>query len=218
VQTLFGGLVVLVGLLLLLDTTGVLETRSLLLYTPSVLVLVGLWALLQSGFRNLVGPVVLVGVGAAIQLLVLDYVTVDQLVVFWPLLVVAFGLSVVLGNYRSRVRATDDAYSSLFAAFGGVERRNTSKSFAGADLTALFGGAELDLRDAAVADRPATVNAVALFGGAEIIVPREWNVRMEVLPVLGAASDERPRREGRNEAVDLVVTGFTAFGGVSVTD
>jgi hypothetical protein len=218
VQTLFGGLVVLVGLLLLLDTTGVLETRSLLRYAPSLLVLVGLWALVQSRFRNLVGPVLLVGVGAAAQAVALGYATVDQVVVLWPVLVIAFGLSVVLGNYRSRVRASDADHDSLFAAFGGVERRNTSKSFAGADLTALFGGAELDLRDAAVADRPATVNAVALFGGAEIIVPREWNVRMEVLPVLGAASDERPRREDRHEAVDLVVTGFTAFGGVSVTD
>lgn len=218
VQALFGGFIVLVGLLLLLDTTGVLETRSLLLYTPSLLVVVGLWALVGSGFRNLVGPVVLVGVGAAAQLVALGYATVDQLVVFWPVLIVAFGLSVVLGTYRSRVRATDDAYSSLFAAFGGVERRNTSKAFAGADLTAIFGGAELDLRDAELTDRPVTVNAVALFGGADVIVPRDWNVRMEVLPVLGGASDERPRREDRHEEVDLVVTGFTAFGGVSVTD
>ena len=58
----------------------------------------------------------------------------------------------------------------------------------------------------------------AAGGGAEIIVPREWNVRLEVIPVLGAASDERPRREETNEQVDLVVTGFTAFGGVSVSD
>lgn len=209
---------ILVGVLLLLQTTGLLPTRSLLLYVPSLFVAVGIWALVQSRFRNLVGPIVLIGVAGAWQLVALEYATVDQVVVFWPVLVIAFGLSIVLGQYRSRVRATDDAYTSTFAAFGSVEKRNTSSSFTGGDLTAVFGGAELDLRDVEIEERPAQVNAVALFGGVDVIVPREWNVRMDVLPILGGASDDRPRREGQHEEVDLVVTGFAAFGGVSVVD
>lgn len=217
-QVLFGALVVLIGALLLLETTGLVNTSGLLVYSPSLLVLVGVWALVQSGFRNVVGPVVLVGAAGGVQLLVLDFVTFDQLVAFWPVFLIAFGLSIILGTYRSRVRGTDDAFSSLLAAFGGVEARNTSQAFRGADLTAAFGGAELDLRDAAIVDRPAKVNAVALFGGVDVIVPRDWNVRMDVLPVLGAATDERPRRGEEHDEVDLVVTGSAAFGGVSVTD
>jgi predicted membrane protein len=217
-QLLFGALVVLLGLLLLLDSTNVAPTRSLLTYAPSLFVLVGVWAFVQSGFRNVVGPAVLVAVAGAWQLVALGYATVSELVVYWPVLVIAFGLSVILGQYRSRVATTDDSHDSLFAAFGGVERRNTSKTFVGADLTAVFGGAELDLRDAELTDRPARINVVALFGGAEVIVPRDWNVRMDVLPILAGASDDRPRREREHDDVDLVVTGFTAFGGVSVTD
>ncbi len=44
---------------------------------------------------------------------------------------------------------------------------------------------------------------------------------MEVFPFLGGASDERPRtekRKGEKEVPDLTVTGFVAFGGVSVKD
>ncbi|WP_231751333.1 cell wall-active antibiotics response protein [Halogeometricum sp. CBA1124] len=82
----------------------------------------------------------------------------------------------------------------------------------------MFGGAELDLRDAELTDRPARVNVLALFGGAEVVVPRDWNVKMDVLPILAGASDDRPRRESEHDEIDLVVTGFTAFGGVSVTD
>ncbi|WP_276258553.1 LiaF transmembrane domain-containing protein [Haloglomus litoreum] len=218
VQVLFGAIVVLVGVLLLLNTTGILVVDDYLVYVPSLFVLLGVWALFRGGLRGFVGPTVLIVVAGAWQAVALGYATVDQVVAFWPVLIIAFGLSVVLGTYRSKVPTTDDSYTSMFAAFGGVERRNTSKAFTGADLTAVFGGAELDLRDADPASRPATVNAVALFGGADIIVPRDWNVRMEVLPVLGAASDERPRREETNEEVDLVVTGFAAFGGVSVSD
>lgn len=218
VQVLFGAIVVLLGVLLLLDTTGLFRVDDYLVYVPSLFVLLGVWALFRAGLRGFVGPTVLIVVAGAWQAVALGYTTVDAVLAFWPVLIIAFGLSVILGTYRSKAQGTDDAYSSLFAAFGGVERRNTSKAFTGADLTAVFGGAELDLRDAEPVDRPATVNAVALFGGVDIIVPREWNVRMEVLPVLGGATDERPRREETNEAVDLVVTGFAAFGGVSVND
>ncbi|WP_336136415.1 LiaF transmembrane domain-containing protein [Natronomonas amylolytica] len=217
-QFLLGALVVLVGVLLLLNTTGVLPVENALLYVPSLFVVVGLWALVQSRLRNIVGPLVLIGVAGAAQLVVLGYVTADQVVVYWPLLVIAVGLSILLGQFRSRMAHTEDAFTSAFAAFGGVEKRNSSKEFTGADLTALFGGTELDLRDARVTDRPAQINAVAMFGGVEIVVPREWNVRLDVLPILGGASDDRPRRDGEHDEVDLVVTGFAAFGGVSVTD
>lgn len=216
VQVLFGALVVVLGALLLLDTTGLFPTSELLLYTPSLFVVIGILALYQSCLRSIVGPVVLISIGVAWQAVALDFTTVDDVIVFWPVLVIAFGLSVVLGTHRARAVATDDAFTSMFAAFGGAERRNTSKAFTGADLTAIFGGVEIDLRDAEVVDRPARVNAVALFGGAEIIVPRDWNVQMDVLPVLGAAEDSRRRYETVNDEVDLVVGGFTAFGGIEV--
>ena len=217
-QLLFGAIIVITGVLLLLDTTGVVPTRDALLYVPSLFVLVGVWSLVQSRFRNLVGPVVLIGVAGAWQLVVLDYATVGEVVAFWPVLVIAFGLSVLLGQFRTAVRETEAEYTSAFTAFGGVEKRNTSTAFAGADLTAIFGGTEIDLRDAGIVDRPAQINAVALFGGVDIVVPREWNVRLDVLPVLGGASDDRARTERRNEEVDLVVSGFAAFGAVTVTD
>lgn len=217
-QFLLGAIVILIGLLLLLETTGVSPTGTALLYVPSLFVLVGAWALVRSRFRNVVGPLVLIAVAGAWQLVALGYATVDQVVVYWPVLLIAFGLSIVLGQYRSNVRATDDAVTSAVAAFGSVETRNTSASFTGGDLTAVFGGTELDLRDAEIEIPPARINAVALFGGVEIVVPREWTVQMDVLPVLGGASDDRPRRESRSDDIDLVVTGFAAFGGVSVTD
>jgi predicted membrane protein len=217
-QFLFGAIVILVGLLLLLETTGLVSTSDLLVYAPLLFVGLGVWALVQSRFRNIVGPVVLIFVAGAWQLVRLDYATADEMIAFWPVLVIAFGLSIILGQIRSRVRTTDTAFTNGFAAFGGVEKRNTSKAFEGADLTAMFGGAELDLRDADIEEKPAQINAVALFGGVEVIVPRDWNVQMDVLPILGGASDDRPRRENATDETHLMVTGFAAFGGVSITD
>lgn len=217
-QLVFGALVVLVGIVLLLDTTGVYDTRPLLDYVPALVILLGMYALWRGGLRNFFGPLLVIVLAGAWQLAALDVVEWEELWDFWPVFLIVFGLSLVLSYWRRSPGETSTNHVSSFAIFGGSEKRSNSKEFRGADLTAMFGGAELDLRDAAVADPPARISAVALFGGVEIIVPRDWNVQLEVLPILGGASDERPRRPEAHEGVDLVVSGFAAFGGVGIED
>ncbi|WP_167880061.1 hypothetical protein [Halorhabdus rudnickae] len=56
------------------------------------------------------------------------------------------------------------------------------------------------------------------MGGCEIVVPPGWNVRLDILPIFGEAEDERKRRDRDHDEGDLVVTGFAAFGAVSISD
>ncbi|WP_436909227.1 LiaF transmembrane domain-containing protein [Halosimplex marinum] len=217
-QILVGAVVVLLGVVLLAETTGLYDADRLLVYVPSLFVLVGLFAIVASGFRNLVGPLMVVLVAGGWQLVALDYLAAETVFSLWPVLIVLFGLSLILGQYRARAVARESDFLTSVAVFGGRAERSTSKTFHGADLTAAFGGVELDLRDAVVEHPPATINANALFGAVEVVVPREWNVRVDVLPILAGAEDERPRREAEHDEVDLVVTGFALFGGVAVQD
>ncbi|WP_436926554.1 LiaF transmembrane domain-containing protein [Halosimplex amylolyticum] len=217
-QLLVGGVVMLLGFVLLARTTGVYDTERLLVYVPTLFVLIGLFAIVASGFRNVVGPLMVVLVAGGWQLVALDYLAAETVFSLWPLLIVLFGLSLVLGQYRARAVARESDFLTSVAVFGGRAERSTSQTFHGADLTAAFGAVELDLRDAVVEHPPGTVNANALFGGVEVIVPRDWNVRVDVLPLFGAAEDERPRRDTEHDEVDLVVTGFALFGGISVND
>lgn len=217
-QTVLGGIIAIVGAVLLLQTTRLFDTSFALVYVPSLFVLVGLYALVTSRFRNIAGPAMVVLVAGAWQLVALDYLAVTEVLSFWPAVLIIFGLSVVMGRFRSRVASVDDARVTLLALFGANERRATTEEFIGGTLTAVFGGVELDLRDISVSTPPARINATALFGEVKIIVPRDWNVHIDVLPVLGAAEDDRPRRVEEHDEVDLVVTGFTAFGAVTITD
>jgi hypothetical protein len=220
-RAVLGGVVILVGLVLLARTTGVYDTGPLLRYVPSLFVLVGLYALVASGFRNVTGPLLLVLAAGAWQLVALDLLQGSTVLDLWPVLLILLGLSIALGQVRPRAAGTESDYLNAFALFGGVERRATSPRFRGADLTALFGGTTLDLRDVerASGDEPVRVNATVLFGGAEVVAPREWNVRLDALPILGGVEDSRLRTEGDgHEGVDLVVSGFVAFGGIEVTD
>lgn len=217
-QTLLGGIIVLIGLALLARSTGLFDVGSLFRFVPSLFVVLGLYALVSSGFRNIVGPVLVVLVALGWQLVALDVLAAGDVLQFWPVLVILFGVSLLLGQYRARTRAATSDATTVFAFFGGAERRVTSQTFRNADLTAIFGGIELDLRDATIADPPAHISTTTIFGGAEIRVPREWNVRIDVLPLFGATEDSRPRADEAHEDVDLVLTGFVAFGGVELLD
>jgi len=220
-QAITGTIIVIVGLLLLLSTTGIYDVGNLWRYVPSLFVLLGVWALVNSGFRNVTGPIVLIVIAGTVQLLALDLITGEAIASWWPVLIILFGLSLLFGRFRQERRvpavSTDDV--DLIGVFAGNERRITSESFRGGTATALFGGVDVDLRDAAVADPPAVLTVTALFGGAEITVPRDWTVAIDVLPVLGGVEDERrgPTAASAEDA-DLVVTGFVAFGGITVKD
>ncbi|MFB6188629.1 MAG: hypothetical protein ABEI57_01985 [Halapricum sp.] len=216
-QLLLGALVVVIGVVLLAQTTGYANVDVFWTYVPSLFVLLGLFALITSGFRNVIGPIIVIVVAGAWQLVTLDYLSAEQVVQFWPLLIVLFGLSVILGQYRSRTRSVEGSYVHSLSLFGGSEKRATGL-FTGADLTGLFGGTSLDLRDVDLEDRPVHVSVTALFGGVEIVAPREWHVQLDVPPILGGASDERPRSDQPHDEIDLVVTGFVAFGGVTIKD
>ncbi|WP_229110833.1 LiaF domain-containing protein [Halapricum desulfuricans] len=146
-----------------------------------------------------------------------EYLTAEEVIQLWPLALVLFGLSLVLGQYRSQVQHVDGSYITGLGVFGDTEKR-ASKLFTGGSLTALFGGATLDLRDTTLEGRPVTVTATAAFGGVDLIVPREWNVALDVLPIFGGASDDRLRAQHQHDDVDLIVTGFAVFGGVAVKD
>jgi hypothetical protein len=214
-----GGLIILAGLLLLLSTTDFVATENLWDFVPAVFVALGAWALVRSRLRNLTGPVMVIAVAGTFQARNLGYVTDAHIGTWWPLFVVLFGVLYVVGrSRRSRgvsVSAGDAGDVSLLSVFGDSQRTVAGSGFRGGDVVAVFGGSKLDLRDADVSDPPATVECLVAFGGAEIHVPEDWTVDIDVLGLFGGSEDKRPP-SGRDGEVDLVVTGLALFGGVSV--
>lgn len=223
-QTLTGAVIVVIGVLLLLDTTGAYDVGNLWRFVPSLFVILGVWALYRTGIRNATGPILLILIAGTIQLVVLDVISGAVIAAWWPLVIVVFGLSLLVGHWRRsrRVPSVGSDNFDLVGILGGSEHRVTSHTFRGGSATALFGGVDVDLREAEITDPPAIVTATALFGGVEITVPEEWVVEVDALPILGGVDDERPRRPIEGEAEpkdgpDLVVNGFVAFGGISIT-
>lgn len=193
------------------------------MYIPSLFVLLGLYALWKSGFSNVAGPIIMITIFATLQLLILGIVSWESISRWWPLLIIIMGIGILVNRKnRPLVSQRNTEMVDLFSVFGGIESSSNSAHFMGGDITAIFGGVDLDLRDSIVKERPAKINVIAIFGGADIKIPEEWKIHMDVLPILGSAEDERPRSSARNEIEtekpDLIITGFAAFGGVSIKD
>ncbi|SDN95248.1 hypothetical protein SAMN05192558_101413 [Actinokineospora alba] len=75
------------------------------------------------------------------------------------------------------------------ALFGEAKTTDHGEHFEHSTVSAVFGGATLDLRDAHI-DRSATVDAFALFSGVDVLVPRGWRVSVGGLPIFGGYEDK----------------------------
>jgi len=221
-----GGIVVLIGVLLLLVTTDVLEMGTLWGWVPLAFVVVGIWALVSSQFRNLVGPVMIIAIAGAFLSRNLGFISDDAIGTWWPLFVVLLGVLIVVNRSRRRQRLRlDGEYSAdeirVIGVFGTDERQVISDRFTGAELVSVFGDARLDLRDGSVQSPPAIVESVTMFGDTEIRVPQDWDVRLEVLNLLADSTDRRsvnPDERTADDEPELVVTGIAAFADLEIRD
>jgi hypothetical protein len=114
------------------------------------------------------------------------------------------------------VPATGRAHRIL-AVFGGASRKGSWHVEPLTDITTVFGGVELDFRDAVLPSREVTIKATIVFGGLEITVPPEMRVVDSTAAIFGGT--EGPGDSPESAAPDapvLRITGKCVFGGLEV--
>jgi len=96
----------------------------------------------------------------------------------------------------------------------------TSQDFQGGDVTAIFGGVELDMTEANMQAKEATLAITAIFGGVEIRVPPNWQVAFRGAPIFGGIEDKtrtaRVEDPANSNLKVLVITGAVIFGGLEI--
>jgi predicted membrane protein len=221
----WGALIVAAGVALLLDHMGFIVIGSLFRFWPMILIFFGVGHLFTPSNRAWGG--ILIVVGAVFQLNNLG-ITHLRFADMWPLAIIAVGLMLMWGALKPPivVKGSVDAADVLeaVAIFGGTERRIKSQTFKGGRVTSIFGGVELDFRDANIDGDEATLDINCIFGGVEIRVPDTWNVHSRSIPVLGGYSDKTgpsssaPQDPSGPKRKTLIVTGTVIFGGVEIAN
>jgi Domain of unknown function (DUF5668)/Cell wall-active antibiotics response 4TMS YvqF len=220
---LFLGLfLILLGVVYTIDQLDFYDADEVIKYWPVILIAAGLAKFLEPGSSggrfsgSLIG-----GIGVILLLGNLDIVHVDLRDLF-PLALVAIGARIAwrglkpAGNFGVTIGDSTRTVNG-FAMLGGARRTNNSDDFRGGDLVAVLGGCEIDLRSARIKESPAVIDAFAMWGGVEIIVPPGWRVSMRGVPLLGAFEDKTvPAPAGEGAREELVIKGFAIMGGVEV--
>jgi hypothetical protein len=105
----------------------------------------------------------------------------------------------------------------IVAIFGGAARKGRWRVPPTSTVVTVFGGADLDLRDAILPGREITIKAVSVFGGMSITVPPEMRVVDSGVAVFGGrdVAGETPESESSDAPV-LRLQGACVFGGISV--
>lgn len=210
------GLVFLtLGVFGILDATGVADTSTMIgRWWPVAVIGLGLLAMIAQR-RVTFGPLIVTAIGFVLLADRLDW-TDESL--FWPMVAVVIGLA-VLFNIGSRQQAerTGNRPGSL-ALFSGTKIRDHSEHLTHTGVSAVFGGATLDLREAHIDDK-ASVDALALFGGVDILVPRDWRVDLGGVPIMGGYEDKTTGNGSLPpNAPTLDVNATAIFGGVTVAN
>jgi hypothetical protein len=105
----------------------------------------------------------------------------------------------------------------IIAIFGGASRKGAWRVPVTSTVVTVFGGADIDLRDAILPGREITIRAVSVFGGMSITVPPDMRVIDSGVAIFGgrdisgnSAESERP------DSPVLRLEGACVFGGISV--
>jgi predicted membrane protein len=219
VQALFGLMVIVIGVLFTLDNLEIIDARDYLQYWPAGLVAVGVLKLYHAvrGGRGWLGGLFFVSIGAWMLIEQIVYFRIDARDVM-PLFLVFLGGYMVWRGFggRGRGRVVDgQADFSALAIMGGVVRKSNAPAFRGADLTAVMGGCEIDLRQASIAPgTEAVIDVFAFWGGIDIKVPEDWTVVSRVVPIMGGIEDKTHAPQTPDKR--LVIRGMLVMGGCSV--
>jgi cell wall-active antibiotic response 4TMS protein YvqF len=143
---------------------------------------------------------------------------------FVPLVILTLIVIAVKDNTDFAFARNDAADTThAIAVLGEARRVVTTDVFTSAQMAAVMGHSDLDLRRTTLPPSgPASIEVNVVMGGATLRVPPDWIVDVEAVPVLGAVND---RRSGATDAAPagasfgtsrLVITGNVVMGGLDI--
>jgi predicted membrane protein len=213
----FGLLVLGLGFVWLLHNFGVIGERAwdVIFSWQMLLIAIGIVNIANDSNRGI--GWILVAIGGFFMVSEYYDLPTSFRHVFWPALLIVIGLVLIFGSakiFRRRdfTISKGEDFIEEVAVFGGHDRYVNSRAFRGGKIVSVFGGSKLDLTKVELAEGHIEIEIVSIFGGSTLIMPADWNVKLEVFNIFGGYGDKRMRGQvDFNKTV--VVKGVAIFGG-----
>jgi putative transmembrane protein len=220
VRAFFGITIAAFGGVLLLKNLEIIKFDSWHVFWGTVwaagLILAGLMTIFSSRRASLrVWGLLLMTIGVSIGLGAYGVINISVWKIFWPVMLIAIGLTVSVGSggrKRSKKLAAADSGSEKIAIFYGEESR-VKGDYTGGSVTAIFGGVELDLHQAKIKDG-AVIDVFTFCGSVNINMPDDVIVKNEVHGILGGSEDKTVSKSSAKKTIYL--RGECVLGGLEV--
>lgn len=172
--------------------------------------------------KNRLGPLIGLLVGVALLLACQNVFSFD---IMWklvlPIVIILIGLSLICKNlfshkFNEKITELNKEFNKdeeIGAVFSKQDIDFDSKEFKGKNLSAVFGSVILDLRKAKIKD-DVLINASAIFGSVEILVPDNIAVETKSNSIFGAVTNKKA--ESSKKGHTLYVNGMSLFGGIEI--
>lgn len=162
----------------------------------------------------LVGVILLLGMQN-----IIDFNLIWKLLL--PSIIVIIGLSLIFKNtFNSKINneikklnnknTKDNEYC---ATFSGQRIDFPNEEFKGATLNSVFGSITCDLREAKIKE-DVVINASSVFGGIDIIVPDDVNIKIKSNSIFGGVNNKKKNNEDKKYTI--YVNASCLFGGVDI--
>lgn len=209
---------------------------------PSILIVIGLYIGAKTRFRN-VAAFVLLGLGGFFLLEQTDMIATNLRPYLWPLALIIIGIILLArrnhagrhcnrrgrhrynrhrpfvtpSDYPDTVPSGAEDLLEVNAVFGNIERSLISKNFKGGNISATFGGAEVNLSKCDF-QGTITIDLSVVFGGAELILPSNWQLKNDVNVIMGGIEDKRNLNNLPPEDASkvLILRGSIICGGLEI--
>ena len=229
-RLMVGTVILLMGIVFLLQNLGIFYVNRLWQFWPVILMAMGIARVIDGrDWQRKTWGVTVALAGLIFLANNLGYLPWGVWGLLWPAWMVFLGIIILVRGFGRQTpwrassfmhdvsTSSEDTLHAL-AIFGGINRRVQSQNFQGGEAVAIFGGIELDLRGAATTLDEIDLEANAVFGGIEMIVPDTWDVTVRGAGILGGYEDKThrvPNPQGVKRP-HLTIRGGAVFGGVTV--
>jgi predicted membrane protein len=225
-RVLLGGILIFLGGIFLLDTMDVLHFRFayVVFSWPFIMLVIGLFVLINTEKKFLGG--ILSGIGALFLIpRIFPEIDYDSGIII-PIFLIILGAYIILKRRKADPASVFNSDSSRVnkdkiddvSIFGGGTKIISSSNFQGGNVTAIFGGSEINLMNCQLADGDNVLDVLCVFGGTTVIVPKEWNIVINVTSILGGFSNKAIRNPSIviDQSKTLHIKGLAMFGGGEV--
>lgn len=173
--------------------------------------------IIEKGWNS--GDVIGATIGGALLLMCQDIIPSD---IFFrmlpPAILVLIGLSMIFkgcfnGSKNVKVHM-EPGLNDYVGIFNAKKVHVPTEKFVGCTANAVFGGVDIDLRDAII-DEDIVIDATAVFGGIDIYVPPYVRVKVSSVPIFGCVRNKAKEPEDFS-APTVFLNATCMFGGVDI--